>query len=279
MNTIAPSPNWIDRWIANKAAVALALTLWLAIPLWLVFSGLSILADTLSQRIPSHWQTRLGDYAMREIKYAARLRESELPDERKMQVIAEFDRLKQSSGLPHVKLELVRGMHNAFALPGDTVVLTDELVLALDEEALMAVMAHELGHVQHKHVMRRWVSSSMLSSLLQLTAGHSSAGGKMGSFAGQALIGSAYSRQDETQADFYAVDLLKKVGVNPLAFAKAMQFFQKIEKEKAAVAGNWTSSHPGTQERIDNALKAAQPASIQLSCKHEPSKTPQWICK
>lgn len=265
MNALARSPNLIDRWIANKPAVAAALFLWLAIPVWLLFSGLPIIADALSQHIAPHWQASLGNYALREIKSVARLRTSELDDKRKQQAMAAFERLAQASGLPHVKLELVRGMHNAFALPGDTVVLTDELILALDEEALMAVMAHELGHVQHKHMMRRLLGSSMLSSLLQLTAGHSGAGSKMGSFAGQALIGSAYSRQDESQADMYAIDLLKQVGVNPLAFVRAMQLFQKIEKEKGLVAGDWTSSHPGTQERIDRASKAAQPTSIRLN--------------
>jgi predicted Zn-dependent protease len=242
--------NWIDRWIANKAAIAAAVVVWIAIPIWLVFSGLPLLADTISAHISSQWQLRLGDYAKREIRSTAHLRESKLTPSQRERVMAAFDQLAQQAGLRHVRLELMRGMQNAFALPGDTVVITDELVLTLDEEAMMAVLAHELGHVKHRHVMRRIVSSSMLSSLLQLIAGHSSAGSKMGELAGQAFIGSAYSREDEMQAAAYAVDLLRQVGVNPLAFVRTMQLFQKLEKDRGIAAGDWTSSHPATQDRI-----------------------------
>jgi predicted Zn-dependent protease len=242
--------NWIDRWIANKAAIAAAVVVWIVIPIWLVFSGLPLLADAISTHVSSQWQSRLGDYAKREIRNMAHLRDSKLTPSQRERVMAAFDKLASQAGLGHVKLELMRGMHNAFALPGDTVVITDELVLALDEEAMMAVLAHELGHVKHRHVMRRIVSSSMLSSLLQLTAGHSSGGSKMGGLAGQAFIGSAYSRQDEMQADAYAVDLLRQVGVNPLAFVRAMQLFQKLERDRGIAAGDWTSSHPATEDRI-----------------------------
>jgi predicted Zn-dependent protease len=240
----------IDRWIANRVAVAAAVMVWIAIPTWLVFSGLTILADAISMHISPQWQSHLGDYAKREIRYAANLNDSLLTQAERDRVHTAFDKLRTQAGLGHVKLELMRGMHNAFALPGDTVVILDELVRALDEEALMAVLAHELGHVKYRHVMRRIVGSSMLSSLLQLTVGHSSAGGKIGGLAGQAFIGSAYSRQDEMQADAYAADLLRQVGVGSLAFVRAMQFFQKMEKDRGFVSGDWTSSHPATEDRI-----------------------------
>ncbi len=250
--------NWIDRWINNNVAVTGATLLWVAIPVWLIFAGLPQLADMLSQHIPVQWQSRLGDYAKREVRNTAYLQDSRLDEDKKRQVLGGFEKLTRQADLGHVKLELMRGMSNAFALPGNTVVITDELVLALDNEALMAVLAHELGHIKHHHVMRRIVGSTMLSSLLQLTVGQSSAGSKMGSLVGEAFIGSAYSRQAEIQADAYAVDLLRQVGISPLAFVRAMQEFKKIENKRGVTARNWTSSHPSTQDRIEK-LQNSQP--------------------
>jgi hypothetical protein len=50
---------------------------------------------------------------------------------------------------------------NAFALPGGTLVFTDEMVrLARHYDELVAVLAHEIGHVKERHAMRRMVQSS-----------------------------------------------------------------------------------------------------------------------
>ncbi|MFD2271073.1 M48 family metallopeptidase [Undibacterium arcticum] len=45
---------------------------------------------------------------------------------------------------------------NAFALPNGTIILTDQLVmLARNDPAVLAVLAHELGHLQQRHSLRR----------------------------------------------------------------------------------------------------------------------------
>ena len=49
-----------------------------------------------------------------------------------------------------------RGPVNAFALPGGIIVVFDELVeLAGDDERVLGVLGHELGHVVHRHSMRQ----------------------------------------------------------------------------------------------------------------------------
>ncbi len=50
---------------------------------------------------------------------------------------------------------------NAFALPGGTIIFTDALIeLAEHDDELLAIMAHEIGHVVHRHGMRRMVDMS-----------------------------------------------------------------------------------------------------------------------
>ncbi len=44
---------------------------------------------------------------------------------------------------------------NAFALPGGIVIVTDQLMqLAEHDDEILAVLAHEIGHVKHRHVLR-----------------------------------------------------------------------------------------------------------------------------
>ena len=65
---------------------------------------------------------------------------------------------------------------NAFALPGGTVVMTDAIVRAaadkgISDDALIGVLAHEIGHVVHRHGMRMVVEQGVLNMGLGLALG------------------------------------------------------------------------------------------------------------
>jgi Zn-dependent protease with chaperone function len=58
---------------------------------------------------------------------------------------------------------------NALALPSGTVVMTDELVLlARHDEEVVAVLAHELGHVHGRHALRSVLQQSATVMLIAL---------------------------------------------------------------------------------------------------------------
>ncbi|MFX6702058.1 M48 family metallopeptidase, partial [Acinetobacter baumannii] len=58
---------------------------------------------------------------------------------------------------------------NAFALPSGQIVVTDEIVQLLDDDdALMGVLAHELGHVHRRDLMRRLIQSSAIAATATL---------------------------------------------------------------------------------------------------------------
>ena len=64
---------------------------------------------------------------------------------------------------------------NAFALPSGQIVFTDEMVeLAESDDELLAVFVHEIGHVIHRHSMRRLVQDSLLSFAILAVTGESS---------------------------------------------------------------------------------------------------------
>lgn len=146
---------------------------------------------------------------------------------------------------------------NAFALPGGTIVMTDELVLRVraDESILVGVLGHELGHVRHRHGMRALAQVSALGAAAGLVLGDfSSLLASVPVWLGQA----AYSRDAEREADAEAVQVLKAAGHSPLAMVK---FFETVrqgqdgqpaadEKTRASWLGIAIASHPADEERM-----------------------------
>ena len=95
---------------------------------------------------------------------------------------------------------------NAFALPGGDVVVTDGLVeLATSPEQVAAVVAHELGHVAHRHGLRNMVQASILAALVSYWTGDFSSLATAGA---TAVLSAAYSRDFEREADDYGADLV-----------------------------------------------------------------------
>lgn len=103
---------------------------------------------------------------------------------------------------------------NAFALPGGTMVLTDELaeLLADAPDVTTGVLAHELGHVKHRHGMRTVVQSSLLAGLGALVLGDFS---NLLAAVPTVLGQQAYARDFEREADQEAIQVLRANGIRP----------------------------------------------------------------
>jgi len=132
---------------------------------------------------------------------------------------------------------------NALALPGGTLVMTDELVelVGRDEKVIVAVLAHELGHVRQRHGMRLLVQATVLSGLAAVVLGDFST-----VLAGvPVLLGQAsYSREAEREADAEAVRILKAAAISPEVM---VTLFDKLE-EKMNKAGKDPAGNKGKSE-------------------------------
>jgi Zn-dependent protease with chaperone function len=152
---------------------------------------------------------------------------------------------------------------NAFALPGGTIVVTDEMLELLKgrDDVLLGVLGHELGHVRARHGMRLITQAALIA-----VAGSLAWGDFSSVFAtAPAVLGqSAYSRDFEREADTEAIRLLRANGLSPLVM---VEFFERLAAKRAeATAGKADggfdlgialASHPADAERIRRFQEAA----------------------
>ena len=261
----------IDRLLASQAALGRAS--WLAaierfrprlvlIAMVFVVSalaavrwGLPALADAAAALVPDAVEARIANGTLDALD-ATVLDPTRLPPQRRREVAALFAALAAASDLPPGRLTLMfrRGGligANALALPGGTVVVTDELLaIAPDEDGLAGVLAHEIGHVEARHGLRQLLRTVGLGAVLILVTGDATDLVEEAVVLPALLVELSYSRAFEREADDRALALLAAVGRRPDGFIRMLE-------RLAAACGTdceapaWLSTHPATVERID----------------------------
>ena len=141
---------------------------------------------------------------------------------------------------------------NAFAAPGGYIFVTrGALALMQSEAELAGVLAHEVAHVDEKHVLDDIRKSDVMSTatdeaqvsgpLLDAISG-----------AGASLLFAGLSREAEEEADSLGMLYASAVGYRPDGM---MQFLDHLSaaitaSQAAGTGGGWTSSHQAPAERI-----------------------------
>ncbi len=146
---------------------------------------------------------------------------------------------------------------NAFALPDGTVVVTDELVdlAKSDDEMILAVLAHEIGHVDHHHTLRQLYRVAGIAALIMMIGGDIGSATEDVLTQGAALVSLSHSRGAEAEADRYSVELMHRAGHDPAAIAR---FFELLRDRFGLADGmDFLSTHPATQQRIDETRRYA----------------------
>jgi Zn-dependent protease with chaperone function len=155
-----------------------------------------------------------------------------------------------------------RSEANAVALPGGHIYVFEGLVGKSDTaDELAGVIAHEIGHVAHRDGTRSILQSAGLSFLFGMLLGDF-VGGSAVVIGARAVLRSSYTRDVESAADRYAVDLMARAGGNPRALGAVL----------ARIAGaihpgvEILSDHPDTKARVavinDLAAAAAPPQPL-----------------
>ena len=136
---------------------------------------------------------------------------------------------------------------NAMALPGGTLVVTDALVkLAHNDSEVLAVIAHELGHVEHRHSLRLALQSIGAGVILVAVTGDIGSVSDLAAGLPSLLLQNGYSRDMEHEADTYALAWLNTACIAPRHFADILGRLDQDTTDSTTLL----DSHPGTQQRI-----------------------------
>jgi len=139
---------------------------------------------------------------------------------------------------------------NAFALPSGIVVMTDDLVkLARSDEEIIAVLAHEIGHVRGRHALRQLLQAAGISALAVALLGDVSSISGILSGA-PALLHAKHSRDFEREADTFARQWLREHDIDETKFDAILCRMTKSAGQSATEVIDYFSSHPPTDERV-----------------------------
>ena len=153
---------------------------------------------------------------------------------------------------------------NAFATPGGHIFLTRGLInSAASEDALAAVIAHEIAHIQLAHGFAAIKRSRVNQAFAQAAFDVGSAAtdidlarvtetfGLSVDIVVDAML-RGYSRDQEFEADSLAISLLSLAGYEPSALIEVLRV---LERNQPARRGGFNDTHPTPAQRITNAQR------------------------
>ena len=253
----ADTPARMERWVneaeirwapAVIAAVVVIAALWASI-----VYGVPAVANIVARRISPSMERGMGEQALRTLDRVA-LGATTLSAERQQQLTARFMQVATLAD-PAGGIQLLFRASpavgpNAFALPGATIVLLDELVAeAQHDDEIVSVLAHEIGHVQERHTLRHVLQTSAAGVLVAAVLGDvvsatSYAVAAVPTF----LLNARYSRAFEREADASGFALLDQAGIDRAHFVRFLTRLEQKHGRGSSVPG-WLSTHPGAEER------------------------------
>jgi putative metalloprotease len=152
---------------------------------------------------------------------------------------------------------------NAFATADGSVRVYTGLMDIMDDNELLAVIGHEIGHVANHDSQDAIKAAYKKEALMDAAASQSatvasvtdSQLGKIGS----SIIDSKFSRKQEAEADLFSYNFMKKNGYNVNAEESAFRILAKMsEGTEASFIDQMMSSHPDSKQRAEDAKKRAE---------------------
>ena len=252
--------GWVDL-LQRRASVALlaaAMCVAIAFAAWRW--GLPIAAMAAADWLPSAASETLGQQTLSTLDRGW-LRPSKLDAARREVITARFSHLALPDGGSVAWSLAFRSAPtlgpNALTLPDDTIVLLDELTQMLDnDEQVMAVLGHELGHARHHHALRLLLQGSALAAFWTWYVGDIST---LLAVAPTMLLQARYSQEFEREADDYAVLVLQRNGISPLRLEEVLKKVEAFNatREQPFFFG-YLSTHPANEARIQRLRDAAR---------------------
>lgn len=215
--------------------------------------GMPVAAKWAAAGIPKNIERQLGEQTLSTLDDWL-FTDSLLDDARKNHIHSRFKAFTARSKLQYDYSLLLRNSEkmgaNALALPGGIIVVTDAFVdLAENDDQILAVLAHEMGHVEYRHGIRSMLQNSFTALLMIGLLGDVSSVSSLSATLPTVLVQNRYSRKFEQQADSYAVNLMKKQHIDIDQFIRILTLLTKTHHGSEEF--DYLSTHPAMGKRID----------------------------
>ncbi|HZG09671.1 MAG TPA: M48 family metallopeptidase [Allosphingosinicella sp.] len=225
--------GFIDRIGLLPSAALLA-----AVSAAIIFGG-TRLPQWLAPHIPAQWEEDYGDALVGDFggKYC-----NGAGGQAALNRLAA--KLSPAAGTLNIRVVDIN-FANAAALPGGNIVIFEELLAESEcPDEVAGVLAHEIAHVERRHVTQAMIRDLGLGLVVSAFGG--TTGGSI-----DGLLSAGYSRGSEREADDDAIAMLRRAGISPLPTA---QFFNRMAEQEAKLGGmaeglSYVSTHPLSAER------------------------------
>lgn len=251
--------------------------------------GVPMAAEPIARVLPPHYQDQIGDIAWSQVEALAGYCDDS--DEASAILNDLASRLMLTADIPvkdEVWVTIVDApFPNAFALPDNSIVVTDDLIaMAEHPDEVTGVLAHEIGHIAHRHVMTNVIRNIGVGVFFDIVFGGAGAGQAV-AIASVNLAALRYGRDDETEADESGLDYLEAANIDPAALARFFDRIAELEQEMGADdIPTLLASHPASAARAAAARARARPNSppsltpaewrvVRSSCGMDPDSRPE----
>jgi predicted Zn-dependent protease len=249
-------------------------TLGLAVVIGAYLFGVPLLAGRLVGLVPTEWEARLGDTVASQME--AQLRKDSgfvvcdaNPDSVANRAIMSFaNAAMEGSGSPFAPTVTIikTDIPNAFALPGGRTYYFSALLDETEnQDEFAGVLAHELGHVVHRHGMEQLIASAGTGALIGFVLGD------MTGASVAAGLGSTLIDAPPRQADLYSAEVATRMAFQPAALPNLLDRVAKDDSFSRAMA--LLSTHPLTDERRAELARFV----IDQSALHKPFSDAEWL--
>ncbi len=229
----------------------------------LVLFGLWIAPQLIAPLVPPSVERKLGDAIVGDMGGQACV------DPSGQAILDDLARRLSRKGDP-LRVRVVDiPIPNAVALPGGQIALFNGIIQqAKSPDEVAGVLAHEIGHVDHRHVMAGLIRQFGFGLVL--------GGNSHAAEYADMLLSARYSRDAEREADAFAI---QRLTANHISTRPTAEFFARLARHETTgnkrldSAFSWLASHPVSQERRDafNAadakIVAKQPAISEADWK------------
>lgn len=243
---------------ARPVVVVAALLLVSLITVWALTSGVPWVAREVALVVPARATQALGPGVLEALDRSV-LQPTTLDEAHQQALRDRYAQLDPDARLVIYFRHSPRLGANAMALPDGSVVVTDALVrLAGHDDEIMAVIAHEAGHIAHRHHLRALIQGSLTATLVTLWLGDVSA---LAAAVPSVLLTQRHSREAEHEADLHAAHVLKAAGLSPESLAAMLSRIEPKDTLDLATDDptftRYLDSHPGLSQRLERLQRAA----------------------